>query len=62
MKWSDGRERAANSGQSSLTRGILKYVENLREEELLRLRSENEYLRKQLAAAAPKAIAAVAAR
>lgn len=48
MDWSDGRERGANFEGTELARAIRQYFEEPLDEEILRLRWDNEYLRKLL--------------
>jgi hypothetical protein len=57
-KWSDGRLR--NYAVSESQRVIVKYFEDAREEELLRLKWDNEEMRKELAQRRAKAMAASA--
>jgi hypothetical protein len=61
VKCSDGRERSENFEGTDLQKAIIAYFEEPLEEELLRLRWDNEYMRKQLAERASVKVAAAAA-
>lgn len=58
MQWSDGRERSGEFEGSELYRSIRSYFEVPLDEEILRLRWDNEYMRKLLEQPAVKATAA----
>lgn len=62
MMWSDGVERDEHYTQTTLEKSIQEYFADPREEELTRLRWENEDLHRQLAERRTRRAAVASAR